>query len=176
MAKFTVSKADAARRQLISAIRLYFDGGDEVAIHTLAAAARNVLIDLCEHKGVRHPLLLEQMLKDLVKEEHHKEVLTKFREAENFFKHADRDPAAEMEFNSDRTDYILLEAVEAYTALTGERVPELHAYRGWYVMHHQDCLAQASEEFLKKLNGVKYAEDQRTQYFADMLAALARQN
>jgi hypothetical protein len=38
-----ISKLDAAKRQLEVAIRLYFAWGDPVAIHTLAAAAINLL-------------------------------------------------------------------------------------------------------------------------------------
>jgi hypothetical protein len=36
--KQTISKADAANRQLTVAIRMYLNGGDMVAIHTLARA------------------------------------------------------------------------------------------------------------------------------------------
>ena len=168
-----ISKTDAARRQLVTAIRLYFKWGDEVSIHTLAAAARNVLCNLCAYKSITHPLLLDKLLADLVKPEHHKELRKKFRKSENFFKHADNDPEGILTFNLETSDYMLLEAVEAYTVLTGERVPELHAYRGWWLLQHQDCLAGASEEYLNRLNGVTYAANQRTQY-TEMLAAMAQ--
>lgn len=170
-----LSKADAARRQLVTAIRLYFNWGDEVSIHTLAAAARNVLCKLCEHRGVTHSLLLDRLLAEFVKLEHHKEFCSKFRESENFFKHADRDPEECLTFNPETTDYMLLEAVEAYTVLTGENVPELHAYRGWWLLHHQGFLKDAPVEFLRRLNGVNYAAGQRTQYLTDMLATMAQQ-
>src|SRR5207245_10811773 len=39
-AKITVTKLDAARRQLRTAIRLWFEEGDPVSIHTLAAPGR----------------------------------------------------------------------------------------------------------------------------------------
>ena len=175
MTKLTLSKTEAARRQLVVALRLYFNWGDEIAIHTLAAAARQLLCNLCTHQGITHPLLLDQLLKDLVKPEYREEVRRKFRESQNFFKHADRDPAGVITFNPETTEYMLLEAVEAYTVLTGEHIPELHAYRGWWLLHHQYCLAEAPEEFLRRLNGVAYEQCQRTLYFADMLAAIARQ-
>jgi hypothetical protein len=41
--EFKVSKLDAAKRQLETVIRLYFSNGDPVSIHTLTAAAYNVL-------------------------------------------------------------------------------------------------------------------------------------
>lgn len=171
-----LSKTDVARRQLVTAIRLYFNWDDEVSIHTLAAAARNVLCNLCERRGVTHSLLLDRLLDEFVKPEHHKEFRNKFRESENFFKHADRDPDGCLTFNPEATDYMLLEAVEAYAALIGERVPELHAYRGWWLLHHQGFLKDAPVEFLRRLNGLTYAADQRTQYLTDMLATMSQQS
>jgi hypothetical protein len=44
--KIKISKLDAARRQLDTAIRLYFMEGDPVSVHTLAAAAFEILKDL----------------------------------------------------------------------------------------------------------------------------------
>lgn len=46
-----LSKLDAARRQLETATKLYFEHGDEVSIHTLAAAAYSVIRDINEHRG-----------------------------------------------------------------------------------------------------------------------------
>jgi hypothetical protein len=172
MNKIELSKAEAAKRQLVTAIQLYFGYGDEVSMHTLAAAARNVLADLCEHKGVSSPILLERLLEDLVRPEHHKKVRVRFREPENFFKHADSDPDEVLCFNAERTEFLLLEGVEAYSLLTGEQVPELHAYRGWWLLHNQDCLKGASEEYLRRLNGVAYEAYERRQFFSDMLATL----
>jgi hypothetical protein len=51
-----VSKFDAARRQLETAIRLYFFQGDPISIHTLASAAAQILQDLSGHRGGTHQL------------------------------------------------------------------------------------------------------------------------
>jgi hypothetical protein len=70
MKKIEISKLDAAKRQLKTAINLYFSYGDPVSIHTLASAAREILYDLnkkhsgmpipvktpCESGGSRHPV------------------------------------------------------------------------------------------------------------------------
>jgi hypothetical protein len=47
-----VSKTDAAKRQLETAIRLWFFSADPVSIHTLAAAAHQILHDLGKKRGV----------------------------------------------------------------------------------------------------------------------------
>ena len=91
MNKTRISKLDAARRQLDISINLFFYDRDLVAIHTLAAAAFNVLADLLKQQG-RSERTLRGKLLESVKKEHQVTVLRKVREAENFFKHADRDP------------------------------------------------------------------------------------
>ena len=52
-----VSKLDAAKRQLETAIRLYFSNGDPVSIHTLVAAAYAILHDVTGRKGA-DPMLI----------------------------------------------------------------------------------------------------------------------
>lgn len=47
-----LSKLDAARRQIESAIWLWFLDADIVSVHTLSAAAHHILRDLAEHRGV----------------------------------------------------------------------------------------------------------------------------
>jgi hypothetical protein len=46
MGLLTISKLDAAKRQLETVIRLYFSNGDPVAIHTLTGAAHTVVRDI----------------------------------------------------------------------------------------------------------------------------------
>jgi hypothetical protein len=47
-----ITKLDAAHRQLVTAIRLFFDDDDLAAIHTLACAAREIYEKHCEAQGV----------------------------------------------------------------------------------------------------------------------------
>lgn len=51
-AKLHVTKLAAAERQLRAAIRLYFAGEDELAIHTIASAAYRLLSDLKAERGI----------------------------------------------------------------------------------------------------------------------------
>src|SRR5262249_22644432 len=95
----TITKLEAACRQLDTAINLFFSGGDPVSIHSLAASAFNVFADVSEQKSgqswrmnlceANHLSMKE--LKDVI----HREW--------NFFKHADRDPEATLEFDESAT-------------------------------------------------------------------------
>ena len=51
MAEIHLNKLAAARRQLCSAIRMYFAGEDELAIHTVASGAYQVISDLKKKRG-----------------------------------------------------------------------------------------------------------------------------
>ena len=47
----TLTKIEAARRQLITSIRLLFEDADSVSVYTLAHASWEVLDALCKHEG-----------------------------------------------------------------------------------------------------------------------------
>src|SRR5438132_13620029 len=51
-ARLHVTKIAAAERQLRSAIRMFFAGEDELAVHTLASAAYRLLADLKAERGI----------------------------------------------------------------------------------------------------------------------------
>jgi len=57
--KLHLSKLDAALRQLETAVTLYFHSSDPISIHTLTAAAYNVLQGIKKHRGAGF-----QMFKD----------------------------------------------------------------------------------------------------------------
>ena len=52
MKKIKVNKLEAARRQIGTAIELWFSGGDPISIHTLIGAASQILCDLLKHQGL----------------------------------------------------------------------------------------------------------------------------
>ncbi len=94
--KVQVSKLEAARRQLDCAIQLWFLDGDEVSIHTLAVAAHQIIHDIKQRKGVSAELLYDY---GRVKKEYRKEWQRVLKQHANFFKHADNDPKATIEFS-----------------------------------------------------------------------------
>jgi hypothetical protein len=116
MAIFKISKLDAARRQLETAIRLYFSEADPVSIHTLMSAAYQVLMDL---NRIQHG---SPMIKDAipmwVRPDATKEARAKLNEAANFFKHADHDHNDILEFSLEPTELLMYDAVRKYREIT----------------------------------------------------------
>lgn len=124
-----ITKLDAARRQLETAVVLYFHEADPVSIHTLTSAAYEVL------RNVNRARNGAQMIKDwapeMIKPEYAKEFKDRLNEAQNFFKHANRDAEATLEFQPGETELLLLDAVWTYRRLAGERLPLLGVFETW---------------------------------------------
>jgi hypothetical protein len=143
--KLTISKIDAAKRQLETVIRLYFSNGDPVSIHTLTAAAYNVIRDINKKRGGQ-PLLVKEQFLDYIREGHEKEVMDIINAAENFFKHAGRDHEATLDFNPDQSELLILEACSVYYKLSGEFPPLFKLFQGWYIANHQNLFRFPEEQ------------------------------
>ena len=169
MEELIISKLDSAKRQLEIAIKLYFHFDDPVSIHTLTAAAYNVLRGINKNRGNDPVLVKEWLLKYLIKPEKQKEFKKLMNEAENFFKHADRDPEETYTFRPRQTEILLWEAVGIYQRLTGEITPLIHLYRGWFMMHNLHIFDGMPEADKKKLQSLGYKPSERAKYFSDML-------
>ena len=97
---FEITKIDAARRQLRTAIELWFADGDPISIHTLAAAAYQIIHDL-NRRNKGPDLLLDSKY---IKDEKRREFVSLVKSTSNFMKHADRGKmgmAKSIEFSSD---------------------------------------------------------------------------
>lgn len=134
--KLTIYKLDAAKRQLETTIRLYFSNGDPVSIHTLTAAAYNIVRDVNKRRGGQ-PLLIKEEFLNYVKEGYEKKIRNKINEAENFFKHAERDHEQTIDFNPDLSEMLILEACSVYYKLSGEFPPLFKLFQCWYIANHQ---------------------------------------
>lgn len=167
-----LTKVEVAQRQIEVAISMLFQHGDEVSIHTLAASGRNVLVDLCRRKRLEPEMLLDSMIDSFIKPEHQKAVRDKAREAENFFKHADRDPDNEFDFPAGSTAFKLFEGVEAFQALTGSTTPEMKVFKTWWLIKNKDMVSEAAPlPFREALAGVEFADDEREKFFANLMQA-----
>ncbi len=144
-----ISKLDAVKRQLETAIKLYFMSEDPVSIHTLTAAAYNVIRDINRQRGGK-PLIVKDQLPEHIKPEYVKDFRNKLNEAENFLKHADRDHDNSLDFYPDQSELLMFDACLAYWKLTGEEPPLFKLYRYWYMANNQDFFI-LSEEYANLL-------------------------
>ncbi len=169
LAELKISKLDAARRQLETAVRLYFVQADPVSVHTLTAAAYNVLRDLNAARGGR-PMMMKEQFLVFVKPEYHRMIRDKINEAENFLKHADRDPEAILTFRPFQTDYLLLDACWKYHELAGEQVPLFSVFIFWVVLNNPKEFALPEQlESIRRVAQGDYAPHERYRFLCEML-------
>ena len=112
-----ISKLDAARRQLRTSIRLFFADEEAISVHTLVAAAHGILRDLRGEFAIKIAEGTElhgegSFIKDnpLVRPEKKQMLVSALNRAQNFFKHADKDPSGELHFHAGLTDLLLFDA------------------------------------------------------------------
>jgi hypothetical protein len=164
-----VSKLDAARRQLETVVRLYFHDGDPVSIHTLTAAGYNVLRDVNAKRGGA-PMMVKDQLKQYVKPEMQKEFHDLLHAAENFFKHADRDHDAVLDFMPKQSELMIYDACSKYYELTGEQPPLFQVYRAWFMVTHRELFSHVPAEWKIKLDSAaQYVHEGRMSHFNTML-------
>jgi len=130
-----VTKLDAARRQLEASIDLFFHDRDILPIHTLAAAANGILSDLGKTNGIESGAPLAQMIA-AVKQDKRGDFIRALNHAQNYLKHADRDPKDILSFDNMSAELLLLNAVVWYQTLTDDKTILMEAYYWWYLSSH----------------------------------------
>lgn len=144
MAELHLTKQAAAQRQLDAAVRILFAGEDALAVHTIVAAAHNVLSDLDNKSGKTELALYADTLSSLQKKypgiplpqepaEFKAWLQRKNRLGANFLKHADKDSAKALDPSSLSTDHLLLEACGIYRALGLQPTHEMNIFGRWHL-------------------------------------------
>jgi hypothetical protein len=143
----TVTKLDAARRHLSTAIRLWFADGDPVSIHTLSYAAYEVVHVLSRKANRTDKLLFDN---DYIKDEFRSDFNKLIKAAPNFFKHADKDANSTLQFMSQFSEMFFL-----FTALGLETMGlklggEEKAFLIWLSIHNPQIMVDgAMKKFLQ---------------------------
>jgi hypothetical protein len=127
MESIRITKIGAARRQLETAINLFFQSGDPVAIHTLACAAYDIIENVNRSRGGK-----EMYGKDRFTREPGRPSKAMLNSVQNFFKHADKDPKAELEFFPEMAEPFMAEACKKYMEMTGEMLSLFQCFMWWF--------------------------------------------
>ncbi|MDO8734758.1 MAG: hypothetical protein Q7K21_06335 [Elusimicrobiota bacterium] len=160
-----VGKLESAKRQLETAIILYFNDKDPISIHTLVCAAHEVIADITKKAGGNSLILEGNMIKQEYKNDFRKMV----RKAKNFFKHGDNDSNDTIVFNPDMNDTYLIDTCEGYQLLTGEINPYFVIYRAWFHYKYPNVLNNYTMyQKMKNRFG-----DNKIEFFKSMLATSA---
>ena len=163
-----ISKIDAARSQIDTAVYLYFDYGDPVSIHTLATASFEILRDLDKHgsnTGTFYDYLAQSIQPD-----YYKVAIETLREAQNFFKHANRDPKATLEFSLAEPEIFLLGACDKFRSVAGHRTGEMGLFITWFRMQNPGMVVFDSTAPVPEFPAdFKFESHQRREFFATFI-------
>lgn len=147
--KITVTKLDAAHRQLRTAIELWFADGDPVSIHTLAAAAYQIIHDL-NRRNKGPDLLLDTKF---IKDEHRKRFVNTIKTAANFLKHADNRRSGTAKttlLDSSLNQHFIMYSIFGLRYLREELIAEEIAFERWHMLRNPEMLSDAGKALLKK--------------------------
>lgn len=127
-----ISKKEAAKRQLNFAIEAFFRGSDPIVVHTLAGAAGIIFHDLVEHQctGTAWENHLAEDSKISLSQ-----CLAVFRKAQNFFKHAEREPNGTLDFDVNDTIHLIYFVSHNWCKLNSEEEKlsiEASVFQLWY--------------------------------------------
>jgi hypothetical protein len=134
--KIHLSKLDAAKRQLETAIQLVFTNGDPVSIHALTCASYEILEAICKKQNLNS--VLDEGIENFVRADKKKGVRDKIHQPKNFIKHADRDPEGIQEFNPDLSLIFIWDACRLYRCLTSEFTKDMFIFTAWYTFRNPD--------------------------------------
>jgi hypothetical protein len=142
----TLSKLEAASRQLRTAITLWFDEGDPVSVHTLAFAAYEIFHMVSAHRDpYRRDLLFDS---DWIKDEYRRDWNKHIRREANFFKHGDRDPEGSIDFNPDLSDWFILFATYARRLCCEPQSEEETLFTWWIQINRPHLLTEDGRKFV----------------------------
>lgn len=172
-----IGKLDAARRQADAAVKLYFEGQDTVSVHTLAAAANGVLEDIYsrnESEIVRKQLekvdpketrfSIRTELKIAIKDEYHQDFFRKLNAPANFFKHADKDPDGNIEFNEFQTEYMILSCCQNYKLITDDLSIAMTCFSYFMMIKHPRLIKEEYKND-KEMREIKSAIKDSTNHY-----------
>lgn len=153
--KVTIEKLDAARSQLRTSIKLFFEDRDPVSTHTLACAALAILHDhIPSEEAWKHDIMLHYNT-IFIKDEGRKIWAGKIREAANFFKHADNDlkiGKTHIEFTPDLTKFYIMEAIQCIRILDGKGAEAKDmvymTFITWLLQNHPDLLKEEGKQMM----------------------------
>lgn len=144
--KITVGKLEAARRQLKTAIELWFNEGDPVSTHTLAFAAYEVIHVISKKRNRKTPLIFDSAI---VKDEDRGEWNKTMKKEASFFKHANNDADATIDFLLSSPPLFILFAVMGIQ-LAGETLNDAEtAFFYWLCFHEPELLTDEGRKLFQ---------------------------
>lgn len=152
--KIKITKVESVIRQLDQAIELFFFEKDVISCLTLIGASRVILINLSEHAWTH------SWMQWVIKPERRAEFERIMRKEQNFFKHAEKDWFADIEFDTKKIELLLIDAIIIY-----EQLPECKCtknmlkFQMYFLVHNPDLVDEEKRKVLMEYLGENWIPD-----------------
>jgi hypothetical protein len=146
--RITLTKIDAARRQLKTALELWFADAEPVSIHQLAFAAYEVIHFVAKSKDPNTELIFDSFI---IKDEARKKWRAILAEESNFFKHADRDPDGSIEFAPDHSKIFIVFSLMGLRSMKLDTIQIEEAFECWLLFNHPESFTEAGRQHYAKV-------------------------
>jgi len=147
--EITIGKYEAAEENLLAALNLYFEGAHFAPIHTLAAAANEVIEKLAEQYGVSMHVMPASRIEKADKSVR-KIIFSLLKKPQNFLKHANDTSEQVCKLQHIHTEYYLFEASRHLWLLGNcmevEQKKECLVIAAYYVMYFYTVIWPLDEE------------------------------
>ena len=167
--KVAITKLEAARRQLETAITLWFHDADPVSIHTLVMAAHGILRPLNKQRRG------QPMLGDPgphIRPALEKRVADMFAESSNFFKHGAKDSLATHYFAPEINHCMIVDACDAYMLVAQEKRPLMLTFAFYVALHEPGLFRQEFVDSTQPFSAAKQLS--KSKFVAEFLPAYSR--
>lgn len=135
-----ISRLDAARTQLRTACRLYFESLDPISTHALASSAHDIVVNL-KSKDPKMPKAIREMIIDRLANgdtAKQKEVWKNIHQARDFFKHAGT-MRESIDFDPQSTEVVLFDACRFFLHTAKSDLPmEGMIFVMWFAIQHSN--------------------------------------
>ncbi|MDW5264442.1 MULTISPECIES: hypothetical protein [Acidobacteriaceae] len=158
-AAVTVSKLEAARRQLATAIELWFRDKDQVSIHALAYAAYEVVHAISKKQGRTQTLIFDAIA---VPERFRRVFAAHVKKGANFFKHADHDPNGTIELQPVLAEIFFIFSILGLRSVDIPANEYESAFLWWFHLNRPDLLTQKGRELFTKFAPVDALNEVRS--------------
>jgi hypothetical protein len=130
-----LNQTEAAHRQLRLAVRLFFNGGDPICVHTLACNAREIYEKTCIERGLGR---FFDEVQTAFPDRSQQELWNVLNDVRNFLKHPRKPPDDTIEFHDDCNVYTLLAASHDCQNVCGDSMPiEAGVFLTWISVTHE---------------------------------------
>jgi hypothetical protein len=140
--------------------KMWFYDADPVSTHALAYAAYEVVHDVSKARNPnREDLLFDSKH---IKPEQREEFIRSFKDAANFFKHANRDPHGLVSFAPGLTQVLIFYAIHGIELCGEMPAHELLAFQFWLQIAHPQIMSEQAREVIAESGLIEHLDSMKT--------------